>query len=143
MPHIYNEVFTLEKLLDKEEYNTIEDILSEIKEVKQDLSNLSSINDKLEDFKRCLLIIHEENKELKDNLSIVLKKNEEFELKLIELEKNTLKETLNHVQHIDRSFIKWNCVFVALFIFWIISWIIEKLYEKYRFSFNNLKKEEK
>ena len=69
MPHIYNEVFTLEKLLDKEEYNTIEDILSEIKEVKQDLSNLSSINDKLEDFKRCLLIIHEENKELREKYS--------------------------------------------------------------------------
>jgi hypothetical protein len=95
MPHGYNEVFTLEKLLDREEYNTIGDILSEIKEVKQDLNDLSLINDKLEDFKKCLLIIHEENKELKDNLSIVLKNNEEYELKLIELEKNTRKEKLS------------------------------------------------
>jgi hypothetical protein len=80
MPHGYNEVFTLEKLLDREEYNTIEDILSEIKEVR-------------------------------DNLLIVLKNNKELDLKLTELEKNTKKEKLNYLQHIDKKFI---CIFFFL-----------------------------
>ena len=140
MPHGYNEVFTLEKLLDREEYNTIGDILSEIKEVKQDLNDLSLINDKLEDFKKCLLIIHEENKELKDNLSIVLKNNEEYELKLIELEKNTRKEKLSLWQHIDKKYI---CILfitesvIITIIKCFSKWTVLKLYINYGLSFDN------
>lgn len=105
----YNQVFSLENLLDREEYNTIEDVLSEIKE-------------------------------LKDNLLIVLKNNEKFELKLTELEKNTKKEKLNYLQHIDKKFI---CIFFFLdsIIYTIIKcfskWTVGKLYINYGLSFDN------